>query len=136
MSQWDWIFGLTSVFGVLFAIYTYYKTEIAKTVEMANNRIQQERLKNIHIFLVAALNASDSIVQNSKREDITPAELGNMARILRSQLYVVVKGTEAESARLSQWRFGRMIESQPAPEQTELPKKPEEKEDQEETNSS
>lgn len=130
MSTWDWIFGLAGIFGVGFSIYTYYKTEIVKTVETANNRIQQERLRNIHLFLVAALNASDSIVQNSKRENITSAELGNMARLVRSELYVIAKATESESVLLSQWRFGRMIESQPLFAQEEPSEKSEPNEEQ------
>jgi hypothetical protein len=112
MSAWDWIFGLVGICGLIFSVYIYYRSEIAKVVETANNRIRQDRIQNLHMYLIGALHNADTIVQTSKMDSVTPQELGNMARVLRGQLYAMAKVSESENKKLNKWRFGHMIETQ------------------------
>ncbi len=112
MSTWDWLFGIVGVVGTIFSFYTYFSTEKAKVVEEAKNNVQQEKLRSLHMSLVASFNSADGIVQTSKKENASLEQLGDMARILRGLLFLMAKDTETEASRLRSWRFGKMISSQ------------------------
>lgn len=120
----DWlniIFGLVGVASLVFSIYTYYKTESKKAIEAAKTAMIQERIRNAHFAVTNALNTVDTIVQLSKKDDVTVKQLQDLARVARKQTFILGKQLEIEEKRLEGWRFGEMIESNFGKSKTLLP---------------
>jgi len=51
------------------------------------------------------------LVQRSKDAEVSPAELGNVGRILRGHLSLLAKQLENEDELLSNWSFGSLLSS-------------------------
>lgn len=112
----DWLnifFGVIGIVSLVFSVYTYYKTENKKVIEAAKVAMQKERIKNSHYALTGILHTVDSIVQIPKKEEVSTEQLQNLARVARGQVYLLGKQLEIEHARLKNWQFGKLIESEP-----------------------
>lgn len=109
------LFGVTTVVSFIFSIYVYFKTESKKVIEAANIVRQKEQLKNAHDSIVGILHSIDAIVQLPKHGEVAAAQLQVLARVARGQAHILEKRIREEKMVLSEWRFGRLIVSEPEP---------------------
>jgi hypothetical protein len=117
----DWVnilFGGVGVISFIFSIYGYYKTESKKAIEAAKSAMHKEMIRNARQSLRGILYSIDSIIQIPKKSEVTIDQMQNLARIARSEAYLLAQQLEIEQKKLDGWQFGKLIES--IPEESEL----------------
>lgn len=113
MNWLNVVFGVVGIVSLVFSIYTYYKTESKKVIEAAKVAMQKERMRNTQHSLIGILHTIDAVVQIPKKGNVTIAQLQDLARVARAQVFILANELKAERKRLDTWQFGKLVESNP-----------------------
>lgn len=112
MDWLNYLFGGVGIVSLIFSVYTYFRTKSKKTIEVAKASMQKERIRNTQYALKGILNSIDAIVQIPKKEDVSIVHLQNLARVARSQAFILTEQLEMEKRILNNWKFGELIQSE------------------------
>lgn len=95
---------------VLWAIRSVWRSSRGRSAEAANVALHRERLRELTRGLQAVFQSADAIVQAPKSRDVSTAELQDMARLLRTQVSMMILDLQRYRCGLRHWRFGRLLE--------------------------
>ena len=111
MTTMEWIFGIASVAGLGIAALEHIRGRIAAANERTNIFTIREQYKALVGGSTAVLHTIDSIVQLPKKRAVGIDELQDIARLARSQLYLVLQQVDESQKALGEWRYGEVIAS-------------------------
>jgi hypothetical protein len=113
MDALNVIFGIVTVVAFIFSLYQHFSNETKKALEEAKVKAQHQRIQSATYAAIAAAEGADAIVQRSKQPSVTEEELRSLARVIRTQLMLLVRQLQVEDENLTHWRYGQMIPSPP-----------------------
>lgn len=111
MDTLNLIFGIVTIIAFIFSIYTYFKNESKKQIEIAKNSMIQERLKSLEKSLIKAFHTADMIVQIPKKRETDIEEIQNLGRLLRTDIKLTIDYLKDQEQQLEKWKYGKMIPS-------------------------
>lgn len=114
MEAQDWVSvvsGVAGTVGVCLAFFEFFRSRKNEETHRERLALLGERVGGAQAAAQAAADSADLIVQRSKDDNATLAELGNLARVARGNLVVLVDRLDEESNRLGQWSVGSTMDS-------------------------
>jgi uncharacterized protein HemX len=112
MTTIEIVLAIISIISFGLAVYSFVKNEIKKANERANVETLKERLKTLSQNLELLFQAANAIIQVPKNREVKVEELQDLARVLRSQIYLLSEKTRKMRLRLDDWQFGVMLKSE------------------------
>lgn len=106
-------FGLVTIVSFGIALYQRYEIKKNSVTERSKVIIQMEKINAIYEALRSIGSSVDMIVQVPKHNEVTVQELQNIARSVRSNIYVTMKLIKGQKRQLEQWRYGELVASDP-----------------------
>ncbi len=94
-----------------FAVFVFAYGVHRQRLEDAKSKALAQNLESTRLVTLSTLEATNLIVQRAKDSTATVAELQNMARIIRGQLYIVASSLEKDEQSLRRWQYGKSVES-------------------------
>lgn len=106
--------AIATVGAFALAVYQHLQRSREKATETSKIEAQLERIRLSHRTALSCAHAANLIVQRSKEDSATVAELGNMARLARGQLFLAADELAREERQLATWEYGHFFKSTPA----------------------
>lgn len=114
------LFGLVSIASFAFALWQSYKMKISEKIEIGKIAVSTQRIKQAYNTAHNIAYVADMIVQRSKSKDeISVSELQSLGRAIRAQAFVLLTELRSEHAKMKDWKYGVMVDSEELNEQTE-----------------
>jgi hypothetical protein len=109
--MWSQISAITAVLSLAFAVFVFLYSHVIKRLEETKAKALAKSVDSIRLVALSALEVSNLIVQRAKDDNITVAELQNLARSVRTQLHIVASALEQDEKIISRWKYGKALDS-------------------------
>jgi hypothetical protein len=103
------IAAIATCAAFLLAAWQFFTSRRKEATERERIALQRERLRTASIAAFAGAEGMDLIVQRTKDDDVTLAEIQNIARVLRRNLVLLGHQLEQEDRLLKGWEFGHFV---------------------------
>ena len=113
MNTLETVLAILTVISFGLTLFSFTRNYISKTKEQAKVEVFKERLKHLNSGLESLFQSANAMVQLPKKGDMHIEQLQDLARILRSQIYMLSEETKKDQLRLDEWQYGVMLFSKP-----------------------